>query len=74
MRHAYKIEAALKGRGRKTLRCTSAWVAHEQRDRLVRKGWTVSILDHAMKPVAAGQLEATAQAESGGTGPIRLGA
>jgi hypothetical protein len=67
VRQTYKIDAALKGRGRKTLRCASAWVAYEQRDRLVRQGWTVSILDHAMKPVAVDQLAAVAQAEIGGT-------
>jgi hypothetical protein len=66
VQHTYKIDAALKGRGRKTLRCASAWVAYEQRDRLVRQGWTVSILDHAMKPVAVDHLEAVAKAESGG--------
>jgi hypothetical protein len=64
VQQAYKIDAALKGRGRKTLRCASAWVAYEQRDRLVRQGWTVSIVDHAMRPVAVDQLEAVAQAES----------
>jgi hypothetical protein len=42
VRQTYKIDAALKGRGRKTLRCASAWVAYEQRDRLVRQGWTVN--------------------------------
>ncbi|SDA25040.1 hypothetical protein SAMN02799622_03540 [Methylobacterium sp. UNC378MF] len=65
MLQTYKIDAALKGRGRKTLRCASAWVAYEQRDRLVRQGWTVSVLDHAMKPVAVDHLEAAALAESG---------
>lgn len=66
MQQAYKIEAALKGRGRKTLRCASAWVAYEQHDRLVRQGWTVRILDNAKMPMAAGQLEAIAQAETSG--------
>lgn len=67
MRQTYKIEAALKGRGRKTLLCASAWVAYEQRDRLVRQGWTVSILDHALKPVPVDHLEAVARAENDGT-------
>jgi len=65
VRHTYKVDAALKGRRRKTLRCASAWVAYEQRDRLVRQGWTVSVLDQAMKPVAVDHLEAAALAESG---------
>ncbi|WP_267361313.1 MULTISPECIES: hypothetical protein [unclassified Methylobacterium] len=65
MQHTYKVDAALKGRARKSLHCASAWVAYEQQGRLVRQGWTVSVLDHEMKPVAVDHLEAIAQAESG---------
>lgn len=65
MKNAYTIEAALKGRGTKTLRCASAWVAFEQYSRLVRKGLTVRVLDHAKAPVTDRQLEALARVESG---------
>lgn len=58
-----------------TLRCTSAWIAFEQYNRLTRKGWKVSVLNHAGESVTIGRLQVAAQAESGAfvTGTDRAG-
>lgn len=65
MKHAYTIQASIRDQPMKTLQCTTAWVAFEQRNRLVRQGWKVHILNRAGKPVTDSQLEAAAQAETG---------
>lgn len=64
MKHAYTIRTIVDGKAQK-LRCTSAWVAYEQHNRLVRQGRTVRILNRVGEPVTIGQLEAAAQAETG---------
>jgi hypothetical protein len=62
VRLAYIVRAA-RGHETKRLRCASAWVASEQRRRLVRRGWKVQVLDFAQKPVMDSLLEAFAEAE-----------
>ncbi|MEG9525082.1 MAG: hypothetical protein MIL41_04820 [Hyphomicrobiales bacterium] len=65
MKHAYMIQAGPSTRPTATLRCSSAWIAYEQYNRLVRRGQKVRILNRSGEQVTIEQLEAAAQAETG---------
>jgi hypothetical protein len=62
VRLAYIVRAA-RGHETKRLRCASAWVAFEQRGRLIRQGWKVHVVDFEQKPVIGSLLEAAAESE-----------
>ena len=62
MRPTYYVHAS-RHTERKVVRCSAAWIAVEQRDRLMRQGWKVTVHDASMKPVSYEDLIELMQAE-----------